>query len=151
MNKASPVEIRKCLEMANSLAHAGIRFVPVPVTSDDEFNSLVYHSYGILDKIADDCDTTNQQFESLSNHKHHFINGTLCGARFLGDVPMKNHDATKFDQALLINKFYERYPLSEFKNDSERADALGYFMAGAELQRLGHFIEYNDKDDSDEY
>nr|MDN1587831.1 DUF1382 family protein [Escherichia coli] len=26
MNKASPVEIRKCLEMANSLAHAGIRF-----------------------------------------------------------------------------------------------------------------------------
>jgi hypothetical protein len=61
------------------------------------------------------------------------------------------YDATKFDQALLINKFYERYPLSEFKNDSERADALGYFMAGAELQRLGHFIEYNDKDDSDEY
>lgn len=43
---------------------------------DDEFNSLVSHSYGILDKIADDCDTTNQQFESLSNHKHHFINGT---------------------------------------------------------------------------
>lgn len=36
------------------------------------------------------------------------------------------YDATKFDQALLINKFYERYPLSEFKNDSERADALGY-------------------------
>lgn len=64
---------------------------------------------------------------------------------------MKNHDATKFDQVLLINKFYERYPLSEFKNDSERADALGYFMAGAELQRRGHFIEYNDKDDSDEY
>lgn len=76
MNKVSPVEIRKCLEMANSLAHAGIRFVPVPVTSDDEFNSLVSHSYGILDKIADDCDTTNRQFESLSNHKHHFINGT---------------------------------------------------------------------------
>lgn len=65
--------------------------------------------------------------------------------------PELTHNATKFDQALLINKFYERYPLSEFKNDSERAEALGYFMAGAELQRLGHFIEYNDKDDSDEY
>lgn len=50
---------------------------------------------------------------------------------------MTNHDATKFDQAFLVNKFYERYPLSEFKNDSERAEALGYFMAGAELQRLG--------------
>ncbi|HBL4964909.1 TPA: hypothetical protein LR168_004349 [Escherichia coli] len=44
-------------------------FVPVPVTSDDEFNSLVSHSYGILDKIADGCDTTNQQFESLANHE----------------------------------------------------------------------------------
>lgn len=32
---------------------------------------------------------------------------------------MKNYDATKFDLALLINKFYERYPLSEFKTDSE--------------------------------
>ena len=57
----------------------------------------------------------------------------------------------------LINRTYDRliitrgYPLSEFKNDSERAEALGYFMAGAELQRLGHFIEYNDKDDNDEY
>lgn len=52
--------------------------------------------------------------------------------------PELTYDATKFDQALLINKFYERYPLSEFKNDSKRAEALGYFMAGAELQRLGH-------------
>jgi hypothetical protein len=64
---------------------------------------------------------------------------------------MTNHDATKFDQAFLINKFYERYPLPEFKSDSERAEALGYFMAGAELQRLGKFIEYNDEDDSDDY
>lgn len=63
---------------------------------------------------------------------------------------MSNHDSTKFDQALLINKFYERYPLYGFKSESERAEALGYFMAGAELQRLGKFIEYNDEDDSDE-
>lgn len=63
----------------------------------------------------------------------------------------EKYDATKFDQAFLINKFYERYPLSEFKSDSERADALGYFMAGAELQRLGKFIEYNNEDDSDDY
>lgn len=62
---------------------------------------------------------------------------------------MSNYDATKFDQAFLINKFYERYPLSEFKTDSERADALGYFMAGAELQRLGAFIEYQEEEDED--
>lgn len=66
-------------------------------------------------------------------------------------IPMTNHDATKFDQVFLINKFYERYPLSEFNSDSERAEALGYFMAGAELQRLGKFIEYNDGDDGDDY
>lgn len=63
---------------------------------------------------------------------------------------MNNYDATKFDHALLINKFYERYPLSEFKTNSERAEALGYFMAGAELQRLGDFIVYpNLEDDED--
>lgn len=62
---------------------------------------------------------------------------------------MSNYDATKFDQAFLINEFYERYPLSEFKTDSGRADALGYFMAGAELQRLGAFIEYQEEEDED--
>lgn len=50
----------------------------------------------------------------------------------------------KFDQAKLINKFYERYPLDTFKSDSERAEALGYYMAGAELQRCGEFIVYED-------
>ncbi|HDL7645966.1 TPA: hypothetical protein PXO92_002580 [Yersinia enterocolitica] len=42
----------------------------------------------------------------------------------------------------LINKFYERYPLDTFTCDSERAAALGYFMAGAELQCYGDFIIY---------
>ncbi|EIZ8584097.1 hypothetical protein MQY53_001623, partial [Salmonella enterica subsp. enterica] len=46
--------------------------------------------------------------------------------------------------ANLINKFYERYPLETFKSDSERAEALGYFMAGAELQCFGEFIKYED-------
>ena len=50
----------------------------------------------------------------------------------------------KFDQAKLINKFYERYPLDTFNSDSERAEALGYYMAGAELQRCGEFIKYED-------
>ncbi|MGL5968437.1 MAG: hypothetical protein ACRCZ6_15010 [Kluyvera sp.] len=54
------------------------------------------------------------------------------------------YDATKQDMAFLINKFYERYPLADFKSDSERSEALGYFMAGAELQRLGEFIVYED-------
>lgn len=81
-----------------------------------------------------------------------FIVHAIASLSYLGrENDDGKYDATKFDQAFLINKFYERYPLSEFKSDSERAEALGYFMAGAELQRLGKFIEYNDEDDSDDY
>lgn len=50
----------------------------------------------------------------------------------------------ELNTAKLINKFYERYPLETFANDSERAEALGYFMAGAELQCFGEFIAYDD-------
>lgn len=46
--------------------------------------------------------------------------------------------------ANLINKFYERYPTASFKSDGERATALGYFMAGAELQCFGEFVKYEE-------
>lgn len=36
MNKASPVDLRKSLEIANHLAHIGIRFVPIPVATEEE-------------------------------------------------------------------------------------------------------------------
>lgn len=39
MNRASPVDLRKCLEAANGLAQIGIRFVPIPVSTDKEFNA----------------------------------------------------------------------------------------------------------------
>ena len=68
MKKASPVELRQSLEMANALASSGIRFVPVPVVNDAEFNRLVNESRKIIDAMLTevDCETTNQQFESLS-------------------------------------------------------------------------------------
>ena len=40
MNRASPVDLRKCLEAAHGLAHIGIRFVPIPVATDEEFQAL---------------------------------------------------------------------------------------------------------------
>ncbi|HHV7226508.1 TPA: DUF1382 family protein [Klebsiella pneumoniae] len=40
MNRASPVDLRKCLEAAHGLAHIGIRFVPIPVATEEEFQSL---------------------------------------------------------------------------------------------------------------
>lgn len=68
MKKASPVELRQSLEMANALASAGIRFVPVPVINDAGFNRLVDESRKIIDGMLIDVehDTTNQQFESLA-------------------------------------------------------------------------------------
>lgn len=53
-------------------------------------------------------------------------------------------DEPELNPANLANKFYERYPLATFKSDSERAEAFGYFMAGAELQCFGEFIKYED-------
>lgn len=68
MNKASPVELRQSLEMANALASAGIRFVPVPVINDAGFNRLVDESMKIIDGmlIEAEHDTTNKQFETLA-------------------------------------------------------------------------------------
>nr|WP_074182882.1 DUF1382 family protein [Raoultella planticola] len=37
MNRASPVDLRKCLEAAHGLAHIGIRFVPIPAATRRRF------------------------------------------------------------------------------------------------------------------
>lgn len=68
MKRASPVELRQSLEMANALASAGIRFVPVPVMNEVVFNRLMDETRKILDDMLAEVehDTTNQQFESLA-------------------------------------------------------------------------------------
>lgn len=40
MNKASPVELRTCLEVAHALASIGIRFVPMPVLPGEDHQTL---------------------------------------------------------------------------------------------------------------
>lgn len=40
MNRASPADLRKCLEAANLLASSGIRFVPMPAATDSEYAML---------------------------------------------------------------------------------------------------------------
>ena len=58
----------------------------------------------------------------------------------------------KFDIAHLINKFYERYPLESFKTDDDRSFALGVFLSGAEIQRLGEYIVwYTETEEEDDY
>lgn len=52
MNKASPVDLRKSLEIANRLALIGVRFVPIPAVSDEEFQALLSDLSMRLDQIA---------------------------------------------------------------------------------------------------
>ena len=58
----------------------------------------------------------------------------------------------KLDIANLINKLYERYPLDYFKTDDERSFALGVFLSGAEIQRLGEYIVWDfEPEEEDDY
>jgi hypothetical protein len=41
IHRANPEDLRKCLELAQTLAKSGIKFVPVPVVSDDDHVVLV--------------------------------------------------------------------------------------------------------------
>ncbi|ENO4831009.1 TPA: DUF1382 family protein [Escherichia coli] len=53
MNKASPVELRVSIEMAHSLAQIGVRFVPIPVETDEEFQRLAASAAQKLGIMAD--------------------------------------------------------------------------------------------------
>ncbi|ESM81990.1 DUF1382 family protein [Enterobacter roggenkampii] len=52
MNKASPVDLRKSLEIANHLANIGIRFVPIPVATEEEFQTLAAELSRRLEQMA---------------------------------------------------------------------------------------------------
>ncbi|HBM2888088.1 TPA: DUF1382 family protein [Klebsiella oxytoca] len=52
MNRASPVDLRKCLEAAHGLAHIGIRFVPIPVATEEEFQALSAELSRRLEQMA---------------------------------------------------------------------------------------------------
>ncbi|EEJ7180312.1 hypothetical protein RL87_003706 [Salmonella enterica subsp. enterica] len=74
-------------------------------------------------------------------------NGLTRGEQMeLARIALASLDADKPELKIaeLINKFYERYPLASFNKDTDRADALGYFLAGAELQCFGEFIKYEE-------
>ena len=51
MNRASPVDLRRALEMAHSLAKAGVVFVPVPVLSNEDKAILVRDAYMRITQI----------------------------------------------------------------------------------------------------
>ncbi|OSM87858.1 hypothetical protein L316_27209 [Escherichia coli SHECO002] len=54
MHKASPVELRTSIEMAHSLAQIGVRFVPIPVETDEEFHTLAVFFFIPFTKAGND-------------------------------------------------------------------------------------------------
>ncbi|ENZ5742865.1 DUF1382 family protein [Enterobacter hormaechei] len=61
MQRASPVDLRKCLEAADMLARAGVRFVPVPAATDEEFAQLSALMNQRLDAIATAAEEEEQK------------------------------------------------------------------------------------------
>jgi hypothetical protein len=56
MNRASPTDLRKAIEVAQTYTKAGLWFVPVPVLNNQDFNQLVRQSDARLTLLADDGD-----------------------------------------------------------------------------------------------
>lgn len=52
MNRASPADMRKSLEMANALTQAGILFIPMPVADGLEAEARIAEAQARLDEMA---------------------------------------------------------------------------------------------------
>ncbi|EBW7777395.1 TPA: hypothetical protein R3873_002923 [Salmonella enterica subsp. enterica serovar Saintpaul] len=95
--------------------------------------------------------TREQQKQILIDTANHVISRDNTSPysenlRELARIALASLDADKPELKIaeLINKFYERYPLASFNKDTDRAEALGYFLAVAELQCFGEFIKYEE-------
>lgn len=56
MNRASPADLRKAMEMANALTKAGIRFVCMPADSDAEHAALLNQADQRLEQMAQEAE-----------------------------------------------------------------------------------------------
>jgi hypothetical protein len=51
MNRASPGELRKCMDAAESMAASGLRFVPMPAMDEEDHSLLLLEMFSRLDKL----------------------------------------------------------------------------------------------------
>lgn len=61
MNKANPVEMRKCAEMAQLLVNAGIRFVPIPAADEADFQRMLSQLDSRIEQIIDESEKGDKQ------------------------------------------------------------------------------------------
>lgn len=60
IERATPVQLRKALEIANLFAKTGIRFVPMPCTDDAEYARLMQQSIAKLVEIEAVASNNNE-------------------------------------------------------------------------------------------
>lgn len=56
MNRASPVDLRKAIEVANAYTNAGILFVPMPVLNEADHHDLVQQASHRIEQILEETE-----------------------------------------------------------------------------------------------
>lgn len=56
MNRASPVDLRKAIEVANAYTNAGILFVPMPVLNEADHHDLVQKASQRIEQILEEAE-----------------------------------------------------------------------------------------------
>lgn len=97
-----------------------------------------------LDQLVQFRRETTEYHISQGNKVQAIMHNAVLSALIELQERRKAAGEQELKPANLINKFYERYPVASFKSDTERAAALGYFMAGTELQCFGEFVKYEE-------
>jgi sulfopyruvate decarboxylase TPP-binding subunit len=54
MNKCSPIEMRKNLEVVESLKNAGIDFVCIPVKNESHKDDLIAQGQSVFDELCEE-------------------------------------------------------------------------------------------------
>ena len=54
MNRASPADLRKALEVAHAYAKAGLLFVPMPVLNETDHHKLVADAAERIDQLIEE-------------------------------------------------------------------------------------------------
>jgi len=65
MNRCSPVEMRKNLEVVNQFKKYGIDFVAVPVKNQDHKAELISHGNKVLEEFASEGDVIKKVVNSI--------------------------------------------------------------------------------------